>query len=340
MTQAEWNDMYGKEQKTDAYEERTITIDKDTVAICMATYNGERFLREQIDSILAQSWKNWILFIRDDGSGDQTPELLRAYAASYPERIVLIDEPELKGGSAKKNFALILNWVKARYDFGYFMFSDQDDVWLEHKITVCMKRMKREEAKQEGPVLIHTDLKVVDQELNLLGESFFAYRALDVKKKDLRHLLVQNNLTGCTMLWNRRFNEWLDLENDAIAMHDWWMALAASSFGRIVCIRQPTILYRQHGDNVVGATRVNTLSFILKRLAGNAHVKEVFQMSVVQARFFLKTYRKQLSKEQIKQLEAFTDITNHRKPVRLWIVLKGGYWKQGIVQIIGELLFL
>lgn len=315
-------------------------MNKDTVAICMAVYNGERFLREQIDSIVAQTWNKWILFIRDDESKDKTPDLLDAYAKTYPDKIVLIKDKSLKGGSAKKNFAVILDWVSRRYDFSYFMFSDQDDVWLEHKIEICMKRMKREEARKPGPVLIHTDLRVVDQELKCLGDSFFAYRALDVGKKDLRHLLIQNNITGCTMLWNRMLNERIDLRKDAIAMHDWWMALAASSFGKISCVRQPTILYRQHGANVVGATRVNTFSFILKRLTGSAHVKETLHMSVVQAQYFLNMYREQLSREQIDLLEHFADMENHNKLVRIWIVLKGGYLKQGIIQIIGEILFV
>lgn len=312
----------------------------DTVAICMAVYNGEQFLREQIDSIIAQTWSKWILFIRDDGSKDKTSNLLCEYAKTYPDKIVLIDDPELKGGSAKRNFTVILDWVNRRYDFQYFMFSDQDDVWLENKIEVCMKYMKREEAKKLVPVLVHTDLKVVDQELNLLGDSFFAYRALDVKKKDLRHLLVQNNITGCTMLWNWKLNDLIDLQYDAIAMHDWWMALVASSFGKIVCVKKPTILYRQHGGNVVGATQVNTLSFIVKRLTGSAHVKETLHMSVVQVQLFLKTYREQLSQEQIEVLETFADIMNHNKFIRIATILKGGYLKQGIVQIIGELLFI
>lgn len=315
-------------------------IDNDTVVICMAVYNGEKFLREQIESIIAQTWSKWILFIRDDGSKDKTPDLLKDYARAYPDKIVLIDDAGLKGGSAKKNFAVILNWVNCRYDFRYFMFSDQDDVWLKNKIEVCMKRMKREEARKSGPILIHTDLKVVDEKLEMLGDSFFAYRALDVKKKDLRHLLVQNNVTGCTMLWNRRLNDLIDLQNDAVAMHDWWMALAASSFGKIVCVNKPTILYRQHGSNVVGATRVNTLSFIVKRLTGKAHVKETLHMSMVQAQSFLKVYRETLSQEQIELLETFGDIMNHNKLMRIGMILKGGYLKQGIVQIIGELLFI
>lgn len=314
--------------------------DNDTVAICMAVYNGEQFLREQIDSIITQTWSNWILFIRDDGSKDKTSNLLCEYAKTYPDKIVLIDDPELKGGSAKRNFAVILDWVNQRHDFRYFMFSDQDDVWLKNKIEVCMKRMKREEAKKSGPILVHTDLKVVDQKQEILGDSFFAYRALDVKKKDLRHLLVQNNITGCTMMWNRKLNELLDLQNDAVAMHDWWMALVASAFGKIVCVNKPTILYRQHGGNVVGATRVNTLSFIIKRLTGSAHVKETLHMSVVQARSFLEVYRKSLSQEQIELLENFADIMNHNKLMRMGMILKGGYLKQGIVQIIGELLFI
>lgn len=317
-----------------------MTMTEDTVAICMATYNGERFVKKQIESILRQSYKEWILFIRDDHSTDATVDIIKEFSEKYSDRIVVIEDEKLEGGSSKKNFAAILGWVTGRYDFNYFMFADQDDYWLSNKISVCAERMKAAERMKKGPVLVHTDLKVVNQDLKPLGNSFFEYRALNPHVKDISHLLVQNNITGCTMFWNKELNQLLHLEDEAVAMHDWWITLAASCFGRIECIEDPTILYRQHTGNVVGATKVNTVSFIIKRLTGSAHVKETLKLSVAQAAAFLKCYKSKLTKEQINTIGIFSQLMNHNKLIRVLTIFKGKYLKQGIIQIIGEIMFI
>ena len=315
-------------------------IDNDTVAICLASYNGEKYIAEQIKSILDQTNQNWVLFIRDDHSVDQTEIIAEDYSIQFADRIVLIKDASLTGGGSKENFSAILHYVTKNYDFNYFMFCDQDDYWLKDKIEKTLSRMKNAEARHEGAILVHTDLEVVDTELNVLGKSFFRYRAINPEIKDLNHLLVQNNITGCTMLWNKKLNNLIQLDHKAIAMHDWWMALVACCFGIIECLHEPTMLYRQHGANVVGATKVNTPAFIINRLRGRNHVKETLQMSFEQADSFLSQYREALSEEQISILESFINIRGLNKMNRMISVLKGNYLKQGIVQTIGELLFI
>ena len=317
-----------------------MNINDNTVAICMATYNGAKYLEQQLNSILKQTYQNWVLFIRDDDSTDDTLRILQHYASLNPERIVLIQEPSLTGGSSKKNFASILSWVKQQYDFPYFMFADQDDVWLKTKIDKSIQLLREHETAAKIPLLVHTDLKVVDQDLNVLGESFFQYRALNPDVKDLRHLLIQNNVTGCTMLWNKALNELLNIEDDAVAMHDWWIALTACCFGKILCLKEPTILYRQHGSNVVGATRVNTLGFILKRLSGSNHVRKTLLMAVEQAAAFRNCYAEQLISENLRLFHIFSELYTHSKLVRIFIVFRESFLKQGLIQIIGELLFI
>lgn len=317
-----------------------MNIADNTVAICMATYNGATYVKEQIESIEQQSYKNWVLFIRDDNSTDDTVSIIKEKAKKNPGKIILIEDDSIQGGSSKKNFAGILKWVSCNYDFNYFMFSDQDDYWLPYKVEMAINKVKVIEEIYNGPILIHTDLKVVDKDLNVIGESFIKYRALDPNVKDINHLLIQNNVTGCTMCWNKRLNDILDISDDSVAMHDWWMALVATCFGKIEFIKEPTIQYRQHGRNVVGATRVNTLAFIFKRLFGNAHVKETLHMSVRQAEAFLNYYEKDLTHKQILEIRRFSELYKHNKISRMFIVLKNGYLKQGLVQIVGELMFI
>lgn len=306
----------------------------------MATYNGERYLSEQIDSILKQTYTNWVLFIKDDGSDDKTMEIIRRYVSAYEEKIVWITDSSLTGGSAKRNFASILAWVKQHYSFCYFMLADQDDVWVDTKIEKCLHAMQHHEAQRSCPMLIHTDLCVVDANLHVLGESFFAYRALNPDVRDLRHLVIQNNVTGCTMLWNRALNDLLDLQSDWVAMHDWWIALAACVFGEIFCLNEPMVLYRQHGNNVVGATRVNSPGFILERLKGHNHVRKTLKLAVAQSEAFLNCYESRLTPEQVTVLRTFSQLYSHNKIARMFTVCRESFLKQGLVQIIGELMFI
>ena len=315
-------------------------VDENTVAICMATYNGGQYLEEQIESVIKQTYGNWILFIRDDGSTDQTHGILQKYTLQYGQKIVWIRDGSLEGGSANKNFASILHWVTQRFAFSYFMFADQDDVWLENKIERSLRLMQEYEAGGEIPLLVHTDLKVVDQELAVLAESFFGYRSIDPDVTDLPHLLIQNNVTGCTMLWNRALNDLLDIQNGSCVMHDWWAALTACAFGKILCLKEPTVMYRQHGSNVVGATRVNSPGFVLKRLKDIGHVRRTLRMPMEQAAAFLQHYEGMLTDEQKRILRVFSQLHSRSKPARIMTVCRESFLKQGWIQILGELLFI
>lgn len=317
-----------------------MNINQNTIAICMATYNGETYLPEQLDSILRQTYDNWILFIRDDGSTDGTCSIIQQYITQHSDKIVLLEDTVPQRKCAAQNFVSILKAVSSRYAFSYFMFADQDDIWLNTKIEKSFSLMKQRESDGSVPTLVHTDLTVVNQDLDVLGESFFAYHSLNPRVTDLSHLLIQNNITGCTMLWNQALNQLLDLSASEIIMHDWWIGLSACAFGQIVCLQEPTVLYRQHGKNVVGATRVNSPRFILKRLLGYKHVQKSLKMAVAQANIFYQSYQKQLTEEQSRVVRVFSDLYAHNKMQRIITVCRHAFLKQGLIQCIGELLFI
>lgn len=317
-----------------------IKMGKKSIAIMMATYNGDQYICEQLNSILNQTNNDWVLFIHDDNSNDSTPQILFEYQKKNPDKIVLITDDSVRGGSSEKNFSAIHKWVSENYDFDYYMFADQDDYWYEFKIEDSMNKMQEVEKNNQIPILVHTDLEIVDKDLNKIGDSFFKYRALNPSVNDLKHLLIQNNVTGCTMFWNHELNQILDLSSDAVAMHDWWITLVAASFGKIICLNDATIKYRQHDNNVVGATRVNTIGFIVKRLLGNSHVKETLKLSFKQAESFLLFYNSELTKSQVELINKFIEIPNKSKLSRISAVLHNKFLKQGIIQIIGELLFI
>lgn len=228
--------------------------------VLLATYQGARYLPEQIDSILAQSRPGLRILVRDDGSFDATPAVLADYAARHAE-IVRIDDHRPRLGTCASFGALL-----ERSDADFVFFCDQDDVWRPGRLDHMLTRMQ-ELQRQFGadmPLLVHSDLVVVDASLRLLDRSFCAYQHLDpVRGGTLSRLLVQNVVTGCAAIINRALaRRAVPIPPEAV-MHDWWLALVAAAVGRIGWLPEPTILYRQHAANRVGAKRWG-LGYVLR----------------------------------------------------------------------------
>ena len=222
------------------------------VDILLSTYNGERYLREQLDSVLAQTFADWRLIIRDDGSLDGTMPLLQEYADRYPDRIRLLTDGDRLG--ACRSFGRLLEQCG---DAGYYAFCDQDDVWKPDKLALSMEVMTGAEAAHPGkPVVVHTDLQVVDERLNEICPSFWKYTHLcpDLQDKHLPYLAISNSVTGCAMLFNGKARACALPMSGKAGMHDAWVALAAAARGgKIIPIHQSLVAYRQHGCNTLGA---------------------------------------------------------------------------------------
>lgn len=258
----------------------------DKIAILMATYNGEKYICQQIDSILSQTCRDWELYIHDDGSTDNTIAAVESYVEKYPDKIHLIDGKS--NGGAKYNFFYMLGQVEAPY----YMTCDQDDVWLDKKIELTYDKMLTIENKADVPCLVYTELRVVDSELNTIADTMSEYQSLDCHKRTINQFILQNSVTGCTMMVNRALRDMMlritDIDNTI--MHDWWAALVAAQFGKTAFIDEPTILYRQHGDNSLGALGINKLSYIVRRVWQKKQIQESMRLGRLQAREFAKTY--------------------------------------------------
>lgn len=230
----------------------------------MATYNGQKYLREQIDSILTQSNHNWQLLIRDDGSGDNTASIIEDYVVGYPDKIRLIKDKKGHLG-ASLNFAMLLEYA----DTDYIMFSDQDDVWLPNKIELTLNAMKAaEQCYPDKPLLVHTDLKIIDSDSNIIADSMWGYQKLFPEiGNNLNKIVAHNVVTGCAMMINRKAKEMsLPIPKEAV-MHDWWIAIKVAKYGKIASVPTPSILYRRHPGNEIGPKEVkktNSLSFLKK----------------------------------------------------------------------------
>ncbi|MCJ7777149.1 MAG: glycosyltransferase family 2 protein [Sedimentisphaerales bacterium] len=199
--------------------------------------------------------------VRDDGSNDNTVRIIEDYASRLPGKIKLVTDNGNRLG-ANLNFGKLLEYA----DTEYIMFSDQDDVWLPNKIELTLNAMKAaERIYPDKPILIHTDLRVMDSQLNTIADSMWSYQKLFPEVgDDLNRIMAQNVVTGCTVMINRKARAVsIPIPKEAV-LYDWWIALNVCKHGKIVYLSIPSILYRQHSDNQVGAQRVNAIHFLKK----------------------------------------------------------------------------
>ncbi|MBM7642424.1 glycosyltransferase family 2 protein [Streptococcus loxodontisalivarius] len=286
------------------------------VNILMSTYNGEQFLADQIKSIQAQSFTDWTLLIRDDGSSDRTPEIIASFVAE-DDRIHFINADNRENYGVIKNFYTLLKYEKA----DFYFFSDQDDIWLENKLALTLERAQKE--SQDKPLLVYTDLKVVNQDLEVMNDSMVRSQSHHANTR-LAEEITENTVTGGTALINHALAElWTSYED--LLMHDWYLALIASAMGKLVYIDQPTELYRQHESNVLGA---RTWSKRMKNwLIPHKLVAKYWWLigaSQKQATFLLDL---DLTEENRQLVEAFVSIMDQPLNKRLAILNKYGLRK-------------
>lgn len=223
----------------------------EKVDILLPTYNGEKYIREQIESILNQSYKNIRLIISDDCSKDITVEILKEYEQK-DDRIKIYVQPQNLG--FVKNIEFLLEKVENQY----YMLADQDDVWLPEKIEKSLEKLKQENAD-----LVFGDLEVVDQNLNIMYPSFGDFMLLNRKINKYinsnRLNYLYNCVTGCTLLAKKEtIEKILPLPTKSkYVIHDYWMGLMISLNGKVAYVPEKYIKYRQHGNNQVGTNKIS-----------------------------------------------------------------------------------
>lgn len=236
-----------------------------SILVLLPVYNGARYLAEQLDSILTQRWTPAVagtvsvrVLCRDDVSSDGSLDLLRDYAARYPEIITLLEDDAGNLGAAG-NFSALMQHAAGLADSApaaprYVALADQDDIWHDNKLERSLLAMQAAEAgDRQIPVLVHSDLRVVDANTNIIAGSFMAYQGLRPARDSLPAQLLSNTLTGCTAMMNPALlRKALPVPAGAV-MHDWWLSLIASAFGRRVYLDEALVDYRQHDSNTIGA---------------------------------------------------------------------------------------
>lgn len=231
------------------------------IAILLATYNGEKYLKEQLDSLIRQSYNNWMLYIHDDGSNDKTLEIINSYIGK-DSRIVLIDGEKKHLGPGQAFMSLL-----EAVDSELYMFCDQDDVWLPDKIEKTLNSYMIIGSHTDIPVVVHTDVSVVDENLNVMAKSYWRDINMNPDRiNTFNYICVCCYTNGNTMLFNKRAKELCFPIIDNIIMHDKYVSSRVLKNGGIVlAIHEPLVLYRQHGLNVCGFT-VGHQNAIISRL--------------------------------------------------------------------------
>ena len=310
-------------------------MEKAKITILLAAYKGGEYVGAQIDSILAQDCRDWQLILSDDG--EDTVPVLERYAAAHPDRIRHIRSGQ-RFGSAQKHFMYLLTHFGQ--ETPYVMFSDQDDVWHPDKVRKTLAVMQAAEEDPSEPVLVHTDLRVVDGSLKEIAPSFLAFSKIDGKRMAFHELLVQNVVTGCTVMINHALAELAARAGEVpqMMMHDWWLALIASAFGKAAFLPEATIDYRQHGKNQVGAKNAGSLAYLKSRLNGT-YIHAMRDETAAQAAAFRKVYADLLSPEQEKLCRVMAGLPSHGKLWRMRALCRYHLWKNTLPRRAGQLLW-
>lgn len=305
----------------------------DRVLILLATFNGAKFLYDLLQSIESQTHSNWSLLVRDDLSTDSTLEILSVFATKHPGRVNFVEALENIG--SKKSFSSLFQNISNE---PYIMFCDQDDIWLSNKIELSLTKLKSIE-KTFGkltPILIHTDLKVVGEDLSVSENSFWKYQKLNPNNSTkLNFLLCQNYVTGCTVILNNSLAKKTKSIPSLAIMHDYWVSLVCACFGVVGFIDESLILYRQHQSNEVGAKPRSLYAFITKLLnllRGKGWKDYHYNMiaTQLQAECLLNIYYEDLPDIKKNIIETYTGLSRKTFFKKRVLLLKYSFFKSNL----------
>lgn len=258
------------------------------IQILLSTYNGERHLKAQLNSILNQGIENLYLTVRDDGSQDKTIKILNDYKLNFPQ-ITYYTGTNI---GVQRSYLDLISHVDA--DTDYVAFSDQDDIWLPDKISRAVHCLESINVSQNVPLLYCSAQKIVDEQLRPIITTV----SREIHTPSFGNALVQNVCTGCTAVVNRQLilliSRYQPEHIENIIMHDWWIYLVASCFGKVYYDPNAYIKYRQHGRNTHGviSKRRDLIRYRFQQL--NKPRGEIYK----QIEEFKKCYSELLNKEQ------------------------------------------
>lgn len=314
------------------------------IDILIATYNGSQHIIQQLESIEKQvTGFTFRVIVADDGSKDDTREKIKTYWRSIGKEDVNILYPNTgKNRGIIKNFEFLIEQSQAPY----LMFSDQDDVWLPKKIELSVGKVVELEQQHIGqPVLVHTDRYVVDQNLEILNPSMLS-ELNATEDLSLHEGLLANVAAGCTMAFNRELAE-LSVPFPPITyMHDWWLFLVAKCYGVSCCLKESTLLYRQHGNNTLGTdAKSRSVAAIVRRTKNffaPGSMNELYRVCFAQAVSLYELGIKNNSTElrNMKTVQKFIQGRGYKNWKLKLYVFRFGYLPRGYISKLAVLISL
>lgn len=279
------------------------------IDILLATYNGEKYLEAQIYSLLSQTYKNWRLIIHDDGSNDRTIEIIKQFQ-KIDNRIILIEDG-IKCGGAAKNFLHLLS-IPSSSD--YFIFCDQDDIWFEGKLEELHNIIKT----TSEPAAVYCNAYLYD------GKKITADRVTYFHRNNLQNCLFLNSgVQGCSLMFNSKLKEKLNILPEYVYMHDHLVTIAAVTFGKLLHSDLSLMLYRQHEQNVTGNIKPNLQDRFRSFINRNHSVLDLNHFKA--NRSFYNLYKSDLTEQQIKLFKAYFDYPNKKLLQRMNIVRRNSF---------------
>lgn len=253
---------------------------KYNIAILMATYNGERYISSQLESIINQTEKNWKLIISDDASSDKTLNIINEYAIK-DTRITILEQLKETVGACK-NFDRL---IKHATNYKYIMFADQDDIWFEKKIEIETELIKLKE-KEFGlytPLMVYSNFYLSDANLN------YKKKVYKREKKLNYSIFINNWILGCTMVINNPLIKIVEGIPDSAQNHDQWIACIAQAIGWIDYVEIPTMIHRIHNynatvreDTSMFKAKVNRLLYMFRKRDEEKQKKIIYLQDILE----------------------------------------------------------
>ncbi len=281
-----------------------------TVNILLSTYNGEKYLAEQIDSIIDQTYTDWNLLIRDDGSIDNTLSIIKKYEEKN-SRIKFINPLQVENVGVHKSFKRLVSYQNA----DYYFFCDQDDYWMPEKIEKMLENVG--EHNSDIPQLWYSDFSSTDESLNVIRKKLRNPNGNFVNPP-LKDVLVCNVVTGCTAMINNTLKDLWVNDKEIVGYHDTFCGLLAVTFGKVHFVDEVLILYRQHSNNAAGIAS--------KKTKGALSVFwDLNHTSMQRATNILKEYGHLLTDVQRRTLNDFVELSTKNIVFRLKTVMNYQY---------------
>ena len=305
--------------------------------VLLAAYNGEKHLPELLDSLCVQTDGDFSVLVQDDGSDDRTPELLA--------EIIRKDSRFSAGSESGRHLGAAGNFLSLirQADADLVFLCDQDDIWLPEKIAVLKQAILEEMSAcgPDTPVLVHSDCKLVDESGSPVADSFFRHQGWDPSAVTFPRLLVQNNVTGCTLVMNRPLVRLVAEHGRAkdLFMHDWFIALTAAAFGHIRFVPRALTAYRQHTGNTIGASRAGLLGRGVRALGARKQARRRILLTYTHTQVFMRMYGDKLPAAAKKTAEDYLATRSMKKIPRVLAVRRIGCTMQSRITRLGQLVF-